>query len=509
MARTSEAASETDSITAQTVVRAPGTFLTHVMTLASGAGVSQGITVLGTLILARLIEPREFGLFALFVTVITFVSVIGGARYELAIMLPEQDSEAANVAALSASVTLGIALASVPCVAIFGAAIAKLLGDPRVQVWLWAIPPVLLLIGVGEVGRNWFGRTKDFRLIAIARVSQSAGLIAGQLALWALNFEGGVALIGGWLFGQFVWTAVLLAYLAKRDGRFIVSEFRISSIPQLAAKYKTFPAYRTPFSFVANGVSQLIFVIFRLFCGLNVVGIYLMANRAIYFPVTLFGSSMGQVFYQKAATEIRTKQLEPFVNRLMRSQIALAAPVLIFFAFEAPLIFDTLLGSRWKTSGNFAAWLAFAAFLYLVNNWLGRLFDVCGRQRLALFLQLGAGSVSLGALTLALYLGHAPIWGIAAFTISEVVCSLIWLICAYVIAGFDLRHLVGLGKDFVYSALPMAAFGLAVHYLFSAWPAFLVMTLGTLCALAAMWKLYGSKRPTRSAAIGVAPIGTK
>ncbi|MGH9772821.1 MAG: oligosaccharide flippase family protein, partial [Candidatus Acidiferrales bacterium] len=405
MARASEAFSATGGVPAQAVARARGSFLSHVLTLASGAGVSQGIAILGTLILARLIAPREFGLFALFVTVVTFVSVIGGARYELAIMLPEQDSEAANVAMLSAFVASGIALASVPCVAIWGTWLARLLGDPRVRVWLWAIPPVLLLIGIGEIGRNWFGRTKDFRLVAIARVSQSAALIAGQLTLWALHFEGGVALIGGWLFGQFVWTAVLLACLAARDGRFIVSEFRISSIPQLAAKYKTFPAYRTPYSFVANGISQLIFVILRLFCGLNVVGIYLMANRAIYFPVALFGSSMGQVFYQKAATEIKTKQLEPFVNRLMRSQIAFAAPVLIFFAFEAPLIFDTLLGPRWKTSGDFAAWLAFAAFLYLANNWLGRLFDVCGRQRLALLLQLGAGSVSLGALILALYLG--------------------------------------------------------------------------------------------------------
>lgn len=509
MAEDSKPFFELASAPARAVARARGTFLSHVMTLASGAGVSQGITVLGTLVLARLIAPAEFGLFALFVTVVTFVSVIGGARYELAIMLPERDSEAANVAVLSALVTAAIALASVPCVAIFGGSLAKLLGDSRVQVWLWAIPPVLLLSGMGEVGRNWFGRTKDFRLVAIARVSQSVALIAGQLALWALNFEGGIALIGGWLFGQCIWTGVLLGRLIARDGTFIASEFRLSSIPELAAKYKTFPAYRTPYSFVANGVSQLIFIVFRLFCGLNVVGIYLMANRAIYFPVTLFGSSMGQVFYQKAATEIKTKQLEPFVNRLMRSQIVLAAPVLIFFAFEAPLVFDTLLGPRWKTAGNFAAWLGFAAFLYLANNWLGRLFDVCGRQRLALLLQFGAGSVSLGALTLALYLGHTPIYGIAAFTISEVICSLIWMICAYVIAGFQLRHLLGLAKYFAYSALPIAAFGFAVHYFFSAWPAGLLMALATLCAVAVLWKLYGSNRLRPSAAFGASAIGTK
>jgi len=72
------------------------------------------------------------------------------------------------------------------------------------------------------------------------------------------------------------------------------------------------------------------------FCGLDVIGLYLLANRAVYFPVVLFGASMGQVFYQKAATEIKSDTLEPFVTRLVRSQIAFGAPVLIFFRFRGP-----------------------------------------------------------------------------------------------------------------------------------------------------------------------------
>jgi lipopolysaccharide exporter len=492
MAARSNTFCEAESAGERTAVkRASGSFFSHVMTLASGAGVSQGINVLGTLVLARLIAPNAFGLFALFVTVVTFVSVVGGARYELAIMLPEQDSEAANIAVLSAMVVAAIAIASIPFVAIFRHEIARLLGDDAVAQWLWTIPPILLLTGLGEIGRNWFGRTKDFRLVATARVGQSVGLIGGQLGLWAVGVGGGIALIGGWLIGQCIWTGVLLGYLTMRDGRFIRSEFRLPVIPRLAAKYKAFPIYRTPYSFIANGTAQLIFVIFRVFCGLNVVGIYLMANRAVYLPVALFGASMGQVFYQKAATEIKSSRLERFVNQLMRSQIALSAPVLIFFAFEAPLVFDALLGARWKTAGTFAAWLAFAGFLYLVNNWLARLYDVCGHQRLALVLQLTAGATSLGALTLALYFGHGAIWGIAAFTISEVICSSVWVICAFVIAGFRLSALLTLTKDFAYAAAPLLVFGWAVHRLLSAWPALVAMTVATLASVGILWKKYG------------------
>lgn len=505
MASNSKAFPEMNRAPAQVIARARGSFFSHVVTLASGAGVSQGINVLGTLLLARLIAPRDFGLFALFVTVVTFVSVLGAARYELAIMLPEQDAEAANLVVLATLVVIGIAMVSAPLIGIFGDSIARLLGDTAVREWLWAIPPVLLLSGMGEVGRNWFGRTKDFRLVAIARVSQSIGLIGGQLGLWALHFPGAFALIGGWLIGQLAWTGVLIVYLLRRDGRFIFSACRPSSIVPLGAKYRMFPIYRTPYSFVANGIAQFIFVIFRFFCGLNVVGIYLLANRAIYLPVQLFGSSMGQVFYQKAATEIRSAKLEPFVNRLMRSQIALAAPVLIFFAFEAPLVFDTVLGPRWKTAGAFAAWLCFAAFLYLANNWLGRLYDVCGHQRLALILQFCAGAVSLGVLTMALYLGRQAIDGIAAFTISEVICSLVWLICAYKIAGFDLSRLLLLGKDFAYAALPLAAFGFVIHRLLGPWPACALMTVATLGAVGILWKHYGPNLSSLMSAVEKSP----
>jgi lipopolysaccharide exporter len=492
MAAGSNTLPRTDPVQAHGVARARGSFFSHVFTLASGAGVSQGINVLGTLVLAHLIAPRDFGLFALFVTVVTFVSVIGGARYELAIMLPERDSEAANIAVLAALVAAGIAAASIPAIALLGAPLAKLLGDVRAEHWLWFIPPVLLLNGLGEIGRNWFGRTKDFRFVAIARVCQSIGLIGGQLTLWFLGFGGGIALIGGWLIGQTTWTGVLLAHLIARDGRFISCNVQGGLIPKLAAKYRAFPIYRTPFSFIANGMAQLIFVILRLFCGLNVVGIYLMANRAIYFPVALFGSSLGQVFYQKAATEIKSSKLEPFVNRLIRSQIAIAAPSLIFFAFEAPLVFDTLLGPRWERAGTFAAWLAFAAFLYLINSWLSKLFDVCGHQRLALVLQIGAGTTSLGALTLALYWGHGAIDGIAAFTVSEVICTIIWLICAYRIAGFHTGNLLKLGKDFSLAALPIALVGFAVHHFLSAWPACALMLAAAGCATWLLWKVYGT-----------------
>ena len=478
------------SVPAQKLDRARGSFISHVITLASGAGVSQGVNALGTLILARLIAPADFGFFALFVTVITLVSVFGGARYELAIMLPEEDGEAANLAVVSVLAGLGIAAIGVVAIFFLRDQLSRFLGSPRIASWLWSAPVVLLLSALGEVARIWFGRTKNFHVVAAGRVSQSIGVFGGQLGLWALHVNGGMALIGGWLLGQGVWAGVMVGCLMAKYGRYMYSAFDASSLAKLAAKYKAFPIYRAPYSFVANGAAQLIFVILRFFCGLDVIGLYLLANRAVYLPVTLFGASMGQVFYQKAATEIKSDTLEPFVTRLVRTQIAIGAPILIFVAFEAPLLFNTFLGARWKLSGSFAAWLAFAGFLYLLMAWLVRLFDVCGRQRLALILQIAGGGTSLATMTLALHFGRSALVGIAAFTLSEVVASTVWVVCAYSIAGFRLKGLAALGKDFALAALPIAGAGFAIHHFLSGWLACGLLAMVTLAAVGILWNIY-------------------
>src|SRR3984957_8395448 len=129
----------------QHLPRASGKFISHVLTLITGNGLAQVINVIGTLLLARLFAPDAFGSFALFVTVVSFLAVLGGARYELAIMLPESDLEAANVLLLSLMMLCGICGLSVVIVALFHSVVARLLGDARLGLWLWGAPIALFV----------------------------------------------------------------------------------------------------------------------------------------------------------------------------------------------------------------------------------------------------------------------------------------------------------------------------------------------------------------------------
>ena len=465
---------------AEKLAREKGSFISHVATLTTGTAVSQGINILAMLLLTRIFAPQAFGLLALFMTCVSLFSVLGGARYELAIMLPEDDTEAVNVFYGAVFVLFLIALLGLAAIALFHARITQLLGDPAVTPWLWAMPAVLFLMGLYQVLSYWCGRMKRFQRVAISRIALTTGTVVAQVGLFLLHSSGGVALIGGWIIGQATGTSFLIAQVVSRDSGFLLRHARFSSVPGLLKTYRNFPFYKAPYSFISNAASQLVVVIIRFFCDLMTVGLFSLAFRAISLPVSLIASSMNQVFYEKAAREGDTVRLESFVNRVLYIQVVLMTPMLVLAAFEAKLLFTTFFGARWAMSGQFASWLAFAGYMYFLTSWLDRLFDIRGRQRLSLGLDIVGNFLSLGVLAGGLYLTGSALVGVAAFSISEVIYTCFWLYASYRVGQFHTSGLLRIAGAFVACAAPVFLMIGAIHLVLSGWAAFAVSLASVL-----------------------------
>ena len=87
-------------------------FARSVSFLAGGTAAGQAITVLAAPLLTRLYSPEDFGLLAVYTSLLMTIGVIASLRYQLAIPLPKSDEEAAHVVVLSLFIVLGISLAS-------------------------------------------------------------------------------------------------------------------------------------------------------------------------------------------------------------------------------------------------------------------------------------------------------------------------------------------------------------------------------------------------------------
>ena len=114
-----------------------GSFVRNVLTLMTGTALAQALAVLASPVLTRLYRPEDFGILALFMSIVGILSVVACWRYETAIVLTEKDEDATNLLALSIMITIAMSLLTLIVVAIFRHSIAILLGAPEITFWLW------------------------------------------------------------------------------------------------------------------------------------------------------------------------------------------------------------------------------------------------------------------------------------------------------------------------------------------------------------------------------------
>ena len=168
--------------------------LGHVLTLVTGTAVAQAVSLLMTLVLARLYTPEDFGQLATYTSVAGVVVAVAALRYDMAVMLPKRDAEALALTRLAMwCVLVASVLVTVLAVPLRGA-VTRLWGE-EVAMWMPLVGLTTFLMSGIEVLKYWFNRHSRYRVIAVNQAEQQVGLTGGQLLL-ALAGLSGPAKIG-------------------------------------------------------------------------------------------------------------------------------------------------------------------------------------------------------------------------------------------------------------------------------------------------------------------------
>ncbi|MGI5933055.1 MAG: lipopolysaccharide biosynthesis protein, partial [Eubacterium sp.] len=133
----------------------PSAFVTDVLKLVTGTTFAQIIVVLASPLLTRLYGPEAFGFYALFASITGILGVIACMRYELAIMLPKTDEEAANLLGLCLLCVAVVSGLTVPALYFGGDALLSLLRAPGLGPYLILVPPFVFISGVFLALNRW------------------------------------------------------------------------------------------------------------------------------------------------------------------------------------------------------------------------------------------------------------------------------------------------------------------------------------------------------------------
>ena len=340
------------------------------ITLAS-QGVQFALTLASTMVLARLLTPRDFGLLAMVFTILGFLRVFREAGLSTATVQREgiTHAQVSNLfwinAALSGLITL-LAAAAAPVIAWF-------YREPRLVGITIALSVTFFLAGLAVQHMALLNRQMRFKVIALIQVgSVLAGVLVGVGMAW-LNY-------GYWsLVGLNVTTnmvALLLTWSASHwRPQFFTRRSGTGALIHFGANL-------TAGSFVNSLARGLDGLLIGRFYGAVSVGLYSRAAALLTRPLEQLTGPVEAVFIP-ALSRLQT-QPDRYRRTFLQAYETIALTSFLFtglfFALARPLTL-VVLGPRWEGAAIIFAGFTFAALQYPLGSCASWLFTSQGRAR--------------------------------------------------------------------------------------------------------------------------------
>lgn len=358
-----------------------GSFAKNVVTLMTGTTLAQAIIILLAPILTRLYSPEDFGIYALYTSVASIITVFACLSYDFAIVLPEQHEDAANVLGLSILICLVMSGLTLILVALLRTPIANLLNAPNLAIYLWLIPLSVLGAGLFKAFNYWSTRRKQFKRLAARQITQSTITSVTQIGASATFHTGPGGLIGGLIIGQLAATGRLAWKVGKDEGKFLKSCISFRNLKRMAIRYKKFPLYDSWSSLFNTASTMLPALLLGFFFSPAVVGFYALGQRVLSLPMGVIGGSIAQVFFPRATKAQREGDLNKVTLDLFERLLAIGFVPLMLIAVVAPDLFAIVFGERWWTAGEYVRWMSLWLFFQFISSPLSTIYYVMERQR--------------------------------------------------------------------------------------------------------------------------------
>ncbi|MBD3418447.1 oligosaccharide flippase family protein, partial [Candidatus Micrarchaeota archaeon] len=264
-------------------------------------------------------------------------------------------------------------------------------------------PLAVLANGIFLALNYWNSRTKRFGRLSIAKGAQSIVTSGAQLGLGISGATHAGGLIGSRVLG-IVSVAVLLGKQTWQDAGHILREgANWRGIVAGFRRHRKFPLYST-WSALLNSISwQLPSFLLSSFFSTSVVGYYALGTRVLRLPMSLIGSAIAQVFFQRAAEAKVEGTLDKVVESAYRRLVMLGMFPLLMLTIVGRDLFVIVFGDSWAEAGVYTQILSIWTFFWFISSPLSTLFSVLEKQKTGAkfhivifttrFLALGAGGV--------------------------------------------------------------------------------------------------------------------
>ncbi len=324
----------------------------NVLIMIVGRTVAQAIPILLTPLLTKIYTPADFGVFAVFSTIVSIISMLSNGRYPLAIILPKDEKKSSKIFFLASILTTITVIISGILMFVFKKEIFSMLNSEILGKYVLIITLNILAVGFYENLYYYALRLKAFRVLTTNVIVQSLILISSRIILGYLGFTE-FGLLVSYLLG-YSFTSISMAIRLNVPFRELFTELNLKDYLKLMKEYYKFPKY----SLLADTLSSLSnmspnILINKAF-GTVYTGYYNMSDKVLGSPIWLITASVGDVFKQEASEQFRTKGscFELFRKTAFGMFLIGILPFAGIFILS-PYVIPFLLGDEWSLVGDF------------------------------------------------------------------------------------------------------------------------------------------------------------
>lgn len=356
------------------------TFFSNIIVLVGGVVSANIVTLLASPIITRLYHVDSFGVVAVYISLLSFISVIASLCYEFAIPLPEDDESAINIFVLSIFTVMIMSSISSLIIVLFSEQILTWANMQTLKPYIWLLPIGLLGAGTYKVLNYWAIRSKDYRKIAKTRINQGLSRAISQIGLGLARFDT-LGLIIGEIFFNVGGTISLAKYLIKKN-RDLFGKVSFRKVKEASKRYKKFPLIASGSQLLNTMGWQLPPLFLATIYGAQVTGWFYLVIKVASAPMGLLGNAVAQVYYGNAPRLISENPigLKRLFLKTTKTLFLVGIVPIIVLAIFGPQLFSIIFGSEWEEAGIYARIMAPAFLMQLTVSPLSMTANLMERQ---------------------------------------------------------------------------------------------------------------------------------
>jgi O-antigen/teichoic acid export membrane protein len=337
--------------------------------LSSGTIIAQIIGLAATPILTRYYTEDDFGVYAIYLSLLIIIATSATLRYEMGIIPSKTDEDARRVAWNAGISTLLISGFTFIGLLLAGSWFQELMEIPSESFWLfYFLPAAIIAMAFYNILFNHHNRFENYSFLGKAKIFQITSVSGIQLTGISLLLQK-TGLIAGDIIGRLLTILYFFRFNLPHIWSAIIKRPSNRALKVNAYKNKAYPKFNLAAAFIDRLSFEIpVLVITKLF-ELATVGFYSIAMRVLSLPAMFIGQAMAQVFY-KTFTDYSYdyKLAKKFLFKTWGFLSLVGLLPLVIILGWGPEIFAFVLGNDWYVAGEMARVIAPMLFVMFVSS---------------------------------------------------------------------------------------------------------------------------------------------